>query len=343
MANWVRGIGQNLISNFIWWLLVGILSGLAVFLTYLTPSVRAFAPLSYLLVALVVLLLAAVLANYAVAAWRRYNPAAVGPVQAALDQSEIEQLREQLTQVAQFVDALLKSQDEMNDALTKGLKAVEEKQKVIIQDYQNVLGKLAQIEEGFAKHKAHISEVNAAQDKARLDAVGSLSSDITEIRRACAGLEETVKKNDQFLRQSLYAVFARERLKELSAAIERDANDLYLRLKSGEVYTAEEWDQWTNVEHHWERTVKEWVDTARWYAKDVKKVVLTVDDKEYDDPWSVRDNQFPSADAVRRFKRHRIIHAHWLNMKDAVEAGLLNVAFHGQTEEEQHGGKFHNP
>lgn len=45
-----------------------------------------------------------------------------------------------------------------------------------------------------------------------------------------AGLTE---KHDK-LRSSLFAVYARERLRELAVEIKQDADDLYLRLKSGE-------------------------------------------------------------------------------------------------------------
>jgi hypothetical protein len=214
--------------------------------------------------------------------------------------------------------------------------------KAVIQDYQTVLGNQARAEDETAKASKAITEQVASFMSDLSTRIDELSRDLLEVRRGCATLQEKIDENEKSVRESLYAVFARERLNDLARDIEYDAALLYDRLKSGENYTALDWDQWVNVHHHWERSLKEWVDTARWYTKDVKKRVMTVEDKEYDEgDWTVRDAQFPNADAVRRFKRHRIIQSHWVMVRDDADAGARNVAFHGQREKEQHGGKFH--
>src|SRR4029078_4277062 len=71
-------------------------------------------------------------------------------------------------------------------------KALEDRNKVIIQDYQTVLGKLAQTEENFAKHKAHIADLNAAQDEQRRKGFETLTSEVELLRNGCAKLDQTV-------------------------------------------------------------------------------------------------------------------------------------------------------
>lgn len=213
-----------------------------------------------------------------------------------------------------------------NPKLSAQVEELSKKVKAVIQDYQTVLGRFAQVDDRF----------RAADVK-----MNTVEIDFADVRRGCAKLEEKVENNEKYVRESFYAIFARERMSELAREIESDADDLYLRLKSGENYTAQEWDQWVNVHHHWERTIKEWMDTARWYAKDVKNRVMNIDDREYDAQFGVLDSQFPNADAVRRFKRHRIIQSHWGDVRDDAKNGALKVAFHGGTEKEQHGGLFH--
>jgi hypothetical protein len=357
MGSWWRGIAQNLISTAIVAVVGLIVSALAIWVTYLTPSFRAFAPVSYFFGALIALVLVAVLAERGMRTWRHYNPVSpeapktsvrLGKGVAAYDDATLkievaearkmvdivvgdhQELGEKIDQILLRIGTVDRDLRNEMDKLGDQLKALEEKDKVIIQDYQTVVG----------NGQALSAKVDGARD-ALLQAIKAVEVDLGEVRRGCANLESNVEKNEKYVRQSLYAVFAREQLKELSAEIERDADDLYLRLKSGENYTDQDWDQWTNVAHHWEGAVRAWVDTARWYAMDVKKVVLTVEDKEYDGGWDVKDSQFPSADAVRRFKRHRIIHSHWTGMKEAVESGLRLVAFQSGTEQEQHGGKHH--
>lgn len=202
---------------------------------------------------------------------------------------------------------------------------------------ENHRNAIDEIRREFAEHKAHMELCYSAHDQARL----SLASEIAELRRGGAALEETIKRNDEHIRQSLYAILARERLNEMGARIEELANELCRRLTEGERYTSKDWDEWVNAHHNWERTLGTWIDLARWYAKDVQSRVLTIDDREYDETWNVVDEQFPNADAVRRFKRHRIIQSHWELVRDQVSQGVERVAFSGMTEKDQHGGQFH--
>jgi hypothetical protein len=205
-------------------------------------------------------------------------------------------------------------------ALAARCGTLEERDKAIVEDYQNTSGKLAQSEERAA----------------------NLSRELQEIRQGCAKLDEKVDRNEKRLRESLAAVWSQKRMNTIACEIEQCAGDLYLRLNGGENYTPKEWDDWVNTFRRWERVLQQWIDCARWYAKDVKGRIMTVEDREYDEgDWTVRDTQFPNADAVRRFKRHRIIQQHWEMVRQDADRGVILVAFSGLSEQEQHGGQFH--
>lgn len=312
------------------------MSAMAVWFTYLTPALRAFAPLSYFFVALVSLVLVAILVERGVRALRTYRP--------------VEEVPKASIRLGKGVPAYddTKLREEIA-ALSKTVKAV-------IQDYQTVLGNLARIGEKVEKVSGSVADIQTKGEETLAAAhlvrqeisalekhTGDIRSDLEIVRDDCAKLGKTIEENEKLVRESLYAVSAREQMAELAREIEADADTLYLRFKDGEAYTDREWDEWVNTYHHWERVLKRWIDVSRWYAKDVKTRIQTVEDKEYDGDWTVRDNQFPNADAVRRFKRHRIIQAHWQNVKEEADRGAYLVAFSAQTELEQHGGKFHQP
>lgn len=145
-------------------------------------------------------------------------------------------------------------------------------------------------------------------------------------------LDKKVASKDERVLGSFYALGVRERLASLEVDIRRDAADLYDRLRGGETYDLQQWQQWENVHNHWEEALKTWLDNARWYAEKVVGGTLTVDDAKYRLEWTVRDDQFPNAEAVRQFKKFRIIHTQWLEILPKVEQGLLKVAFSGMSE-----------
>jgi hypothetical protein len=169
-----------------------------------------------------------------------------------------------------------------------------------------------------------------------------LKQELETIRRGCAGLEEKLDKSAAALRESIQAVIVRERLARFADEIQASAKDLYWPLKSGQKYDAERWASWESCHTHWNSVLQSWIDDARWYAKDVKTRIMTVDDKEYDETtWSVTDDQFPNANAVRRFQRYCIIQRHWTDVKADVEHGNMMVTFGSMSERECHGGRYH--
>lgn len=225
--------------------------------------------------------------------------------------------------------------------------------KAVIQDYQTVLAKLAQAEERhdaldkalhdeFAEHKEHMSKCYTAQDEARRKGLDALGVELGEIRRGCAKLEETIKEDEATTRESINAVIVKPELAALADEIERSGDDLFLPLKNGETYDRERWGSWQSTHTLWEQTVNDWADKARWYGKNIRADIFHVDDKEYDQTaWGVEDAQFPDADAVRRYKRHRIIQGHWRAARNIVDKNVLAVAYGVLSEKECHGGKHH--
>lgn len=138
---------------------------------------------------------------------------------------------------------------------------------------------------------------------------------------------------------SFAAINLREKLAGLQATIEMDASDLYDALSRGEEYDQARWQRWESVHGHWFSTLNEWLDIATWYAIAVKERTLTVDDEKYSAGWTISDSQFPDAEAVRRFKKFRIIQQQWEAVVPSVKAGLEQVAFVGLTESEVRSGR----
>ncbi len=77
--------------------------------------------------------------------------------------------------------------------------------------------------------------------------------------------------------------------------------------------------------------MNQWWAYARFYLANSGPVLLAPDNK-YAAHWSVRDDQFPSAEAVRVFKKFRIIFAQWEEVQDQLRDNVYQVAFTGMTE-----------
>lgn len=144
--------------------------------------------------------------------------------------------------------------------------------------------------------------------------------------------EEVKRQNDRTL-GSLHAVFAREQLAFYDDAIGSDARDLYDSFRNGDRYDHARWQTWESVHTHWESMLTGWLNTAKWYVRDLEVQITTVDESEYRSAqWTVSDHQFPNSEAVRLFKRHRMIHGKWENLRKTVNDKVHQVAFEGMTE-----------
>lgn len=139
---------------------------------------------------------------------------------------------------------------------------------------------------------------------------------------------------DKKLRSSFAALHSRERLAALSIQIERAATGLSQHVKAGEGYDKLLWPQWEATHVGWEAVMTQWVEVAHWYAPDVRERTLLVDEKYYAGTWDVTDAQFPNSEAVRRYKKFRIVQEQWERVRLDVEAGIIQVAFIGMAEED---------
>ncbi|MES2174749.1 MAG: hypothetical protein V4523_12480 [Pseudomonadota bacterium] len=199
-------------------------------------------------------------------------------------------------------------------------------------------GSLAVTDHDITETTSQITAINVRL--AGLDAKAEqIRVDTALVSRDLQQLDQQVASKDEKVMHSLYAIGARERLARLESEIEQDAADLYDRLQAGEVYDAGKWQQWENVHSHWNGQLEEWLATATWYAIAVKERTLTVDEALYRAPWSMTESQFPDAEAVRQFRKHRIILANWREVVPDVRRGVDLVAFSGQSEQDVRHGR----
>ncbi len=206
--------------------------------------------------------------------------------------------------------------------------------RAVIDDYQRMSGLEARFEEGQSRLQTALAPIIALPQMAE-----SLRSDLIVVQRDLEKMEEVQRGERDRRLGSLYALGARERLANLQDQIEHDASSLYDGLKSGETYDQSRWEQWETTHSRWQTSLNEWLDTATWYALAVKERTLTVDENKYGLDWSVLENQFPNAEAVRRFRKFRIIHQQWEQVIPNVIGGLNGVAFNGLTDLEARSGR----
>jgi hypothetical protein len=96
MSSWMRGIVQNLVSNTIWAAILLVLGALAVWLASLTPIIKLFAPLSYLLVVMLVGLLALIVGYVGIRIRRQFVPLAAQSDNGAQFSERLKRVEERL-------------------------------------------------------------------------------------------------------------------------------------------------------------------------------------------------------------------------------------------------------
>lgn len=244
-----------------------------------------------------------------------------------LDKSDEIQLRLDVEALAKTVRAVIDDYQRMS-----GLEArLTDKIEILETDTQNGF---ATANRGFVVLQTQLNSHEILVQKLEMVRVdGAIATrDIEKLR-------EIQKDHHDRALGAFFTIGARERMAILAAEITQDASDLYDRLKAGEVYDQLKWQQWENVHAHWHAKLLEWLETGRWFAQSVKGRTLTVDDAKYGLDWSISDRQFPDAEAVRRFKKFRIIQLQWESVVPDVNTGMEQVAFSGLTELEVRRGQ----
>lgn len=181
---------------------------------------------------------------------------------------------------------------------------------------------------------ASIKEQMTIIDEKIVGLYGSIIVCTAEIEK----LKDIVDKEKNQTRLSFHTLGMRDDLSEIESEILELAALLYDKFKEGETYDINMWNSWDSVHSRWDQQLKTWLQIAQWYAEGVKKRTLNVDDRAYGQQWSVRDNQFPDAEAVRRFKKFRIIHTQWLEVLPSVREGVRSVAFGGMSDRDVRNG-----
>lgn len=201
---------------------------------------------------------------------------------------------------------------------------VAREQKAIIDDYQRMSGL-----------EARTTESLAAIDQALNKKVEDVRAEVATSARDIEKFGEILNREIVTRKFSLFSLGVREALDELASQIRDVSNDLFDHLSAGEVYDAVSWTSWESCHSHWKSLLEQWLNTAQWYASPRQiSSVKVVTDEQYGQSWNVSDSQFPSAEAVRRFRKCRVIHQQWENLVPRVKRGIEAAAFQGMSEED---------
>ncbi|MGI8610973.1 MAG: hypothetical protein ACR2KH_01660 [Sphingomicrobium sp.] len=209
------------------------------------------------------------------------------------------------------------------------LAAIEELTGKIRDDYQRMNG----LEIRFSDEMDKLKEV--------------LQRDFETLRSNQAVLQERVGKAETEQRDasnkalhSLHAIYLRERLIKLAADIRRDAADLSHKVTERQPHDAASWASWQSVHSHWESLISQWWMVARFYLASSGHVVVAPDHMyskiELDESTLV---PIGGAEAVRVYKKFRIIQDQWEAVQDELEDNVCSVAFRGVSEVEARRGE----
>jgi len=149
---------------------------------------------------------------------------------------------------------------------------------------------------------------------------------------------KSLKAQTDRARESFAALQNREAMHKLAVRMEECAKELYDPLRRGEVYNDARWQTWERTFAGWEAMLSAWVQNARWYAYDVERRINDVDHSKFGGAWSVADDQFPAnyprSLAVHHFKKFRIMHTQWEEVRKEAESGVDLVAYVGMSPTE---------
>lgn len=202
------------------------------------------------------------------------------------------------------------------------LAMVEASHRAIIDDYQHMRG----LEARFSGELDGLKEVVRTEDEG--------------LRQHLQVLEGKLAKLKATMRSSIHAIWMREQIAELVEGIRRDAADLNHRVSERQQHDKISWDRWENVYGHWNSLMVQWWVIARFYLANTGQV-LQVPDHMY--PGTEVDEALLTpgggAEAVRLYKKFRIIQDQWEAVQEELHKNMVLVAFHGMPEEEVRNGQ----
>lgn len=289
----------------IWWGFLGpngiVSVGLAFIYSFFEP-VAKYGWAAVALAALATAMLFTLVASAGLLAWRKFKP-----------------LTSDLSTPAQHLLATMTGEEGSGP----GVGELEASISTLESDLSSLSAKFDGMREAFS---SRLDEISEKLELVRVDGV------INE--KSLKTIEEKLEKECKQRALSFYALRTIDALESLEADMRRDAEDLSAKLLSGGKYDDQSWQSWESVNHHWESNLKNWEQHAKWYAFETEKRIFAVEENEFGGSWTITDDQFPTADAQRRFKRFRILERHWEGVRDEVMNGINSVAFHGLTDEE---------
>lgn len=129
---------------------------------------------------------------------------------------------------------------------------------------------------------------------------------------------------------ALRSILGRERLKDISSDIAAMAEGLSNKIELGERLSEREWAQWEHDHIIWDAHVSAWCQVGAAYIPDLHSRVYQPNEDLYLGHWTIRDDQFPSALAVHKYKTFRIAFAAWREARDALITAVEVTAFAGK-------------
>lgn len=152
----------------------------------------------------------------------------------------------------------------------------------------------------------------------------------TLIEQLAAQIEK--EKNRRAL--SFYGFRTERTLDDLDSRLESGAEALYHRVQAGECLDQAEWAMWEDLFRRWRGDLKAWVTSAKWCAYNVERRTLHVAPEDFDGEWTIRDDQFPTADAQRKFKFQRLLLRNWNDVREDVRDGLQMMTYLGMGDKD---------
>jgi hypothetical protein len=324
LKSWGHGLGQNLVAT----VLVALVTAAFRALLASSPSLDAlnWAELTVLSItmAIVFLLAIAVLVALTTSSFRKFWPTyGVTPVpQAGVaragDDKSLTEIWDKIGEIAKVTGGLLETQTRVNEAHGKRFETLETTQRAIIDDYQRML--------------ALSATLDAFKEAVRVDH--------EDFKSSLNGIEKELARLKERTSESLHSLWFREQIRDLSEGIRGDAAELSRRINEGTKHDVTSWEKWENVYEHWWSLLNQWWMIARFYLVAPSKA-LTAPDHMFPQT-QVNESLFPpegGAEAVRVYKKFRIIQGQWEAVQMELDQNLNLVAFSGLAQLEVRRGQ----
>jgi hypothetical protein len=293
---------------------------LGVKLASLTPVIAAYAPFSYLVAFLVISIAAAAFLFGAGKAKQALWPSTPKAPE-TYDDTEI---RDKVDSSDEILAGIVRDVRSLTAKVSDDEKLIRK----IIDDYQCMLALEARFSDEMDKLKEFIDskfETARSNHEALQERVLTAES---------ASSAEKLK-----IQSALHTIWMREEITKVSVDLREDATYLTQRLQEGKQLDAKSWDSWLNVYTHWSGLMNQWWMMARFYLANTKQV-MSAPDHMFAKTQVDESLLTPvgGAEAVRIYKKFRIMQDQWEAVQPELHNNLILVAFSGITEMEvRHG------